>query len=98
MLGSVEGENAFNPLKGSIPARLDAVDAAPHLYNTYLLSAAEDWKNDRLVGSLMHGVVANERFVGDFTQVIDIYIQSRSSAAASSAMQAVCLQAGACGG
>jgi len=97
LLGSVEGENAFNPLKGSIPARLDAVEAAPDLYNTYLQSAAEDWQNDRLVGSLMHGVVANERFVGDFTQVIDIYVQSRSSAAASSAMEAVCIQAGACG-
>lgn len=97
LLGSVEGENAFNPLKGSIPARLDAVDAAPDLYNTYSLSAAADWKSDRLVGSLMHGVVANERFVGDFTQVIDIYVQSRSSAAAASAMEAVCIQAGACG-
>jgi glucose/mannose transport system substrate-binding protein len=97
MLGSVEGENTFNPLKGSIPARLDAVDDAPELYNAYLLSAAEDWKTDRLVGSLMHGVVANERFVGDFTQVIDIYIQSRSSTAAASAMEAICIQAGACG-
>jgi glucose/mannose transport system substrate-binding protein len=97
MLGSVEGENAFNPLKGSIPARTDAVAAAPDLYNTYLLSAAEDWSADRLVGSLMHGVVANERFVGDFTQVIDIYIQSGSSQAAASAMEAVCFQAGACG-
>jgi glucose/mannose transport system substrate-binding protein len=97
MLGSVEGENAFNPLKGSIPARVDAVAAEPDLYNTYLQSAAEDWGSDRLVGSLMHGVVANERFVGDFTQVIDIYIQSGSSQAAASAMEAVCFQAGACG-
>lgn len=97
LLGSVEGQNAFNPLKGSIPARLDAVDAAPDEYNTYLLSAAEDWKTDRLVGSLMHGVVANERFVGDFSQVIDIYIQSRSSLAAANAMEAVCIQSAACG-
>src|SRR5215207_5055042 len=88
MLGSVEGENAFNPLKGSIPARLDAVEAAPDLYNVYLQSSAADWSSDRLVGSLMHGVVANERFVGDFNQVIDIYVQSRSPEAASSAMEA----------
>jgi len=97
MLGSVEGENAFNPLKGSIPARLDAVEAAPDLYNVYLQSSAADWSSDRLVGSLMHGVVANERFVGDFNQVIDIYVQSRSPEAASSAMEAICIQAGACG-
>jgi hypothetical protein len=46
---------------------------------------------------MMHGVVANERFMGDFNQVLDIYIQSRSAAAAAAAMQSVCLQAGACG-
>ncbi len=97
LLGSVEGENAFNPLKGSIPARLDAVALAADSYNTYLQSAAEDWQSHRLVGSLMHGVVANERFVGDFNQVIDIYVQSRSSAAAASAMEAICFQSGACG-
>jgi glucose/mannose transport system substrate-binding protein len=97
MLGSVEGQNTFNPLKGSIPARVDAVEAAADLYNAYLQATAEDWQNERLVGSLMHGVVANERFVGDFTQVIDIYLQSRSSLAAASAMEAVCIQSGACG-
>jgi len=97
LLGSVEGQNAFNPLKGSIPARIDAVEAAPDLYNTYLQSASESWANDRLVGSLAHGVVANERFMGDFNQVMEIYLQSGSAAAAAAAMEAVCAQAGACG-
>jgi glucose/mannose transport system substrate-binding protein len=97
LLGSVEGQNAFNPLKGSIPARVDAVDAASDLYNAYLQSAAEDWSSNRLVGSLAHGVVANERLMGDFNDVIQIYLQSRSSQAASSAMQAFCAQDGACG-
>ena len=97
MIGSVEGQNTFNPLKGSIPARLDAVEAAADQYNAYLQATAEDWQHDRLIGSLMHGVVANERFVGDFTQVIDIYLQSRSSIAAAVAMEAVCIQSGACG-
>ncbi|MBZ0285525.1 MAG: ABC transporter substrate-binding protein [Anaerolineae bacterium] len=97
LLGSVEGQNTFNPLKGSIPARIDAVSAAPELYNTYLQYTAEEWANERLVGSMMHGVVANERFMGDFNQVLDIYIQSRSSTGAAAAMEAVCVQAGACG-
>jgi hypothetical protein len=35
--------------------------------------------------------------MGDFNQVLDIYIQSRSSAAAAAAMESVCKQAGACG-
>lgn len=97
LLGSLEGQNAFNPLKGSIPARADAVARAPELYNRYLAYAAHEWARDRLVGSMTHGVVANERFMGDFNQVLDIYIQSRSSAAAAAAMQSVCAQAGACG-
>jgi glucose/mannose transport system substrate-binding protein len=97
LIGSVEGQNTFNPLKGSIPARLDAVANAPEHYNTYLRYTAAVWANDRLVGSMMHGVVATERFMGDFNQVIDIYIQSRSSEAAAAAMQAVCMQAASCG-
>jgi glucose/mannose transport system substrate-binding protein len=97
LLGSVEGQNTFNPLKGSIPARTDAVSAAPDLYNTYLQYTADAWANDRLVGSMTHGVVASERFMGDFNQVLDIYIQSRSSSGAASAMESVCKQAAACG-
>ena len=97
IIGSVEGQNTFNPLKGSIPARLDAVANAPELYNSYLQYTSEAWANNRLVGSMMHGVVANERFMGDFNQVIDIYIQSRSSEAAAAAMEAVCMQAASCG-
>jgi glucose/mannose transport system substrate-binding protein len=97
LLGSLEGQNTFNPLKGSIPARIDAVAQAPELYNRYLQFTADEWAHDRLVGSMMHGVVANERFMGDFNQVLDIYIQSRSSEGAASAMESVCIQAGACG-
>lgn len=97
LLGSLEGQNAFNPLKGSIPARIDAVAQAEERYNSYLQYTAEAWAKDHLVGSMMHGVVANERFMGDFNQVLDIYIQSRDSAGAAAAMEAVCVQAGACG-
>lgn len=97
LLGSLDGQNTFNPLKGSIPARTDAVAQAPDLYNRYLQFSADEWAHDRLVGSMMHGVVANERFMGDFNQVLDIYIQSRSSPDAAAAMDSVCMQAGACG-
>lgn len=98
VLGSVEGQNAFNPLKGSIPARIDAVSAAPDLYNGYLQSAAADWASNDLAGSLAHGVAANERFMGDFNQVMEVYLASKSSAAASAAFKAVCATSGACGG
>jgi glucose/mannose transport system substrate-binding protein len=97
LLGSLEGQNAFNPLKGSIPARTDAVAAAPDLYNAYLQSSANDWAMDSLVGSLQHGAVANELFTGNFGQVIEIYLASGNSQAAANAMAAVCAQTRACG-
>lgn len=97
VLGSIEGQNAFNPLKGSIPARLDAVDAAPDLYNAYLQDTAASWAQDVLVGSLAHGTAANERFMGDFNQVMEIFLASGSPEAAANAMAAVCIQSGACG-
>jgi glucose/mannose transport system substrate-binding protein len=97
LLGSVEGQNAFNPLKGSIPARVDAVDAAPDLYNAYLQSAAGDWAMDTLAPSLVHGAAANERFMGDFGQAMEIFLASSSGEAAASAMGVICVQSGACG-
>ncbi|MCA9889313.1 MAG: carbohydrate ABC transporter substrate-binding protein, partial [Anaerolineae bacterium] len=97
VLGSVEGQNAFNPLKGSIPARIDAVGAAPDLYNTYLQDAAADWASNDLAGSLAHGVAANERFMNDFNEVMNIFLASGDANATVQAMQAVCLQDAACG-
>lgn len=97
LLGSLEGQNAFNPLKGSIPGRVDAVAAAPELYNAYLLSASEDWGSNDLAASLAHGVAANERFMGDFNTVMQIYLASGDAQATANAMAAVCIQAGACG-
>ena len=98
LLGSVEGQNAFYPLKGSIPARIDAVSAAPDLYNTYLQDASVDWASNDLAGSLAHGVAANERFMGDFNQVMEIFLASHSTAATTAAFKAVCATSGACGG
>jgi glucose/mannose transport system substrate-binding protein len=98
LLGSVEGQDAFNSLKGSVPARIDANVSNTDLYNAYLQSAAVDWADNTIVGSLVHGVVANERFMNDFSAVIEIATTSRDSSAASAAMYAVCAQTGACGG
>jgi len=91
LLGSQEGQDIFNPLKGSIAARLDS-DLS--LYNAYLQSAAEDWKTNTIVGSLAHGAVAPERFSSEFPTVMEIFLNSRSSQAAANAAQAIATQAG----
>ena len=97
LLGSVEGQDTFNPLKGSIPARVDADTGNAELYNAYLQSAAADWSTNTIVGSLVHGAVANERFGNDFNSVMEIFLTSGSADAAAQAMAAVCAQSGACG-
>ncbi len=94
LLGSAEGQDLFNPLKGSIPANLNSDVTNPDLYNAYSRSAAEDWASNTIVGSLVHGAVANERFMNDFATVMEIFLSSRDAVAASNAAQAVAVQAG----
>lgn len=91
LVGSKEGQDTFNPLKGSISPRLDS-DLT--LYNDYLQSAAEDYANDMHVGSLVHGAVAKEAFMSEFATVMEIYLGSRSADAAANAAQAVANQVG----
>jgi len=91
MIGSREAQDIFNPLKGSISPRTDS-DLSK--YNEYLQSAARDWRSSRIVGSLAHGVVANERFMNDFATVMEIFYTSRSAQAAVNAAQAVAIQSG----
>ncbi|MBU2513886.1 ABC transporter substrate-binding protein [bacterium] len=91
ILGSKEGGDAFNPLKGSISARLDS-DLSK--YNTYSQSAAKDFGKNRIVGSLAHGVTANEGFMNDFATVMGMFLKSRNAKQASSAAQAIAIQNG----
>lgn len=91
LLGSREGQDIFNPLKGSIAARLDS-DLTK--YNDYLKSAAADWKTNKVVGSLVHGAVAPESFGSQFSTVMDIYLNSMNSKAAANAAQAIADQVG----
>jgi len=91
LLGSKAGSDAFNPLKGSISARLDS-DLS--LYNVYSQSAADDFGKNRIVGSLAHGVVANEGFMNDFATVMGMFLKSRNPQQAAQAGQAIAIQNG----
>jgi len=52
VVGSADGQKAFNTKKGSIPARSDA---NPADYPKYQQSAMADWKKDTIVPSCAHG-------------------------------------------
>jgi len=91
LLGSKEGSDAFNPLKGSISARTDS-DLSK--YNAYAKSASADFGKDRIVGSLAHGVAANEGFMNDFASVMEMFLKSKNAAAAAKASQQIAMKNG----
>lgn len=91
LAGSKAGQDAFNPLKGSIAARTDS-DLSK--YNAYSQAAARDWRSNRIVGSLVHGAVAPESFMSQFGTVMDIFMAAKNSRAAANAAQAIATQIG----
>ncbi|AGT33537.1 ABC transporter substrate-binding protein [Geobacillus genomosp. 3] len=74
VLGSVEGQDAFNPLKGSIPAR---IDADPSKYDEYGKQTMQDFKTAALAPSLAHGSAAAEGFVTKVNQAINIFVTQK---------------------
>jgi glucose/mannose transport system substrate-binding protein len=56
--GSVDGQDAFNPQKGSVPARTDTDRSR---YTGYLAAAVAEWADGdtRVVGSVTHGVLVD---------------------------------------
>jgi glucose/mannose transport system substrate-binding protein len=77
--GSVSGQDAFNPVKGSIPARIDADRAK---YTGYLGTALADWTSSstKVVGSLAHGVVANNQWNGEIDTSMGLFVQDKDVA------------------
>jgi glucose/mannose transport system substrate-binding protein len=64
------GQEAFNPLKGSICARTDC-DLS--LFSEYSQDAAHDWTSNTVVGSLMHGVVAAPAWATSISTAIGLF-------------------------
>ena len=67
VIGSKEGQDAFNPIKGSIPARMDG---DPSKYNPYLVEAMEDFKVDIGTPSIQHGAAAKQSFLMEYDQAM----------------------------
>lgn len=91
ILGSKKGSDTFNPIKGSISARTDS-DLSK--YNVYGQSAAADFSKDVIVGSLAHGVTANEGFMNDFASVMELFLKTKSPEAAAKVAQQIAVKNG----
>jgi glucose/mannose transport system substrate-binding protein len=91
--GSKAGQDAFNPVKGSIPARTDADRS---LYDEYLQYSLDCWASDTIVGSLTHGAAANDAWNTEITTALGLFLADEDQAAFQDALVAACETAGAC--
>jgi len=91
--GSKEGQDAFNPVKGSIPARSDGDKA---LYDVYLQSAMDDWAKDVVVGSLTHGVVANDSWKSEIDTALGLFLLDLDVENFQTSLVAACVASGPC--
>jgi len=87
LAGSKEGQDAFNPIKGSIPAR---TDADPSKYTGYLAHPLQDWSNasTQIVGSLTHGAVANNAWKAELETALGDFVADGDSAKFAAAVKA----------
>ena len=93
LCGSKEGQDAFNPVKGSIAARKDSDKS---LYGVYLQSAIDDWAKDVVVGSLTHGVVANPTWQTQISTDWGAFVIDFDVAKFQAALVASCASFGTC--
>ena len=91
--GSKEGQEAFNPVKGSICARTDCDKS---LFGVYLQSAMDDWSTDTVVGSLTHGVVANDSWKTEIDTALGLFLADNSVDNFQSALTSACQTSGPC--
>jgi glucose/mannose transport system substrate-binding protein len=91
--GSKAGQEAFNPVKGSICAR---TDCDKNLFGIYLQSAMDDWASNIVVGSLTHGVVANDSWKSEIDTALGLFIQNGNVDGFQSALVAACAASGPC--
>lgn len=91
--GSKAGQEAFNPVKGSICARTDCDKS---LFGEYLQSAMDDWSTNTVVGSLTHGVVANDSWKTEIDTALGLFIADGNIETFQSALVAACASSGPC--
>jgi glucose/mannose transport system substrate-binding protein len=91
--GSKAGQEAFNPVKGSICAR---TDCDPALFGEYLQSAMQDWSSNTVVGSLTHGVVANDSWKSTIDTALGLFLIDQDVDTFQSALASACAESGPC--
>jgi len=77
LIGSAEGQKAFNLAKGSIPAR---TDVPPTDFPPYQQSAMEAFKTNKIVSSIAHGAAVSLAWNADISTAISKFYSSKDDA------------------
>ncbi len=93
VLGSKEGQENFNILKGSICARTDCDYSK---FDAYLNSSAASWKTDTIVPSLVHGAAASEGWATAVVDAAGAFVTTLDVAATQASLAQACVDAGVC--
>jgi glucose/mannose transport system substrate-binding protein len=75
LCASKEGQDAFNPKKGSIPSRIDGDRS---LYDDYLKSAMDSFKTDAIVPSCVHGAAAADGWVSKINDIMAVFVSDKN--------------------
>jgi len=67
LIGSKEGQDIFNPIKGSLSPRLDS-DIT--MYHGYLQYSKKSYSSDKIVGSFTHGAEINDHWKMQISEII----------------------------
>jgi len=71
LAASREGQDAFNPKKGSIPSRTDCDRS---LYDQYQQSAMDSYRSEIIVPSVTHGAAAAEGWLAAIQDVMSTFV------------------------
>lgn len=71
LCASQEGQDAFNPVKGSIPARIDGDRSK---YDRYLNAAMDDFASDAIVPSVAHGAAISEPWLTRINDIMSVFV------------------------
>ena len=92
-LGSVKAQEAFNPIKGSVCARLDC---SPSVFDAYSQSSMQDFAKAQLVPSEANGPASIPAFLTPITDAIAQFVNDQNVQNAQSTIAAACKSSGAC--
>jgi glucose/mannose transport system substrate-binding protein len=92
VVGSLAGQDGFNPLKGSIPIRSDAGKTSA--YDDYQRWAMNEFASDTIVPSVVHGFAAKESWVTDYDNALNVFATNRDVGAGVQALQQAAQDAG----